>query len=289
MKFIGRYTKTPHLFSDKEYINGIATSDWHIADKYSPLPNQACTKEGQTIEPNEVQKKIKSELIKSLKKMKPVDVLIIDGDIMEGIQAKTQGIPVLSTDSDTQVEWAYQFYEETFYKYLNPEKVLIATGTPYHVMVGVSGNLDYRFAEKVDKISDTIFGSPNLRFYLGKDKMLWDVRHRVSVARVNRMMPLEQTFRMFYRECMEGGLEVPDVVGRAHNHNVVLAPTNFSMGTVKRYGWHSPCLKASDSYGEMLSYPGSPKLGFLSFTQGDGRLFGEYHALDVDCHEVEEI
>lgn len=288
MKLYGRYSKTPWILSEHETINGLISGDWHITDKYAPLPNQACTKEGQTVLASPLQAKIKEELIKELKQIGKVHVLIIPGDILEGIQTKDHGIPVSDSDSDTQVNWAFQFYEETYYKYNNPDVVVIVMGTPYHVMTGIGGNLDYQVACKIDQITPVVFGYPNIQFKLGKTGLLWDVRHRVSIASVNRLMPIEKTFRMFYRECAEMGLTVPDVVGRAHNHSIALAPTNLSMGKIKRYGWHSPTLKASDVYGEGMSYPSSPKLGFLSFTQGE-ELFGRYHALDIENVEEEKI
>ena len=288
MNIVSRYEATPWFYSDTEKVTGIITSDWHIADKYAPLPDQACTKEGQTIKPSKFQRKVKKELIERLKEIGKVDVLIINGDAAEGKQLKSFGVPINDADTDTQGEWAFQFYEETFYKYCNPDKVIMTMGTPYHVMVGIGGNLDYQIADKINRISDVTFGYPVIQFYLGKGKMLWDVRHRVSIATVNRLMPLEKTYRMFYRECIENGFDVPDVVGRAHNHGVVFAPTNVSMGKRKMYGWHSPCLKGSDVYGETLSYPSSPKLGVLTFNQDERKLSGDYYPLSVDGRRIEK-
>jgi len=289
MRIIGTYDARPHLYSTEKNVTGICTGDWHIADKYAPQPDQACTKEGQTIKPSWVQKEIKKGLIKYLKQIGHVNVLIVNGDVTEGKQLKSFGVPVSDSDTDTQVEWARQFYEETFYKYNTPDYVLVTMGTPYHVSVGIGGNLDYQFADKISNMSNVIFGYPNLGFYLGKEKMLWDVRHRVSIAQVNKLMPMEKTFRMFYHECVENNTEVPNVVGRSHNHSVAVEPRNFSTGKNKFYGWHAPCLKASDIYGEQLSYPSSPQMGVLSFTQSGRVLGGEYHCIELPSRKTQKI
>jgi len=289
MKIVGRYDPTPWLYSTEENIDGILTGDWHIGDKYACLPNQACSKEGQTTEPSPVQKEIKRQLIDILKEIGPVKLLVINGDAIEGKQLKMFGIPISDSDTDTQVTWASQFYEETFLKYNKPEHVLVTMGTDYHVSTGIGGNLDYQFADKISRLSDVLFGYPNLRFYLGAGKMVWDVRHRVSIAHVNRLMPMEKTFRAFYRDCAENETEIPDVVGRSHNHSLAVEPRNFSVGRKKFYGWHAPCLKASDVYGEQMSYPSTPQLGVLSFTQGGRRLYGDYHDIDLTKKGIEKI
>lgn len=289
MKIVSRYDKTPWLLSEEETCEGVISGDWHIGDKYAPLPNQACTKEGQTVNPSKVQRKIKTDLIKQLKKVGEKELLIIPGDILEGKQLSAFGVPVSDSDTDTQVNWGLQFYEETFYKYTKPRYVLICMGTDYHASLGIGGNLDYQFADKIDELSEVVFGYPNLAFYLGKGKLLWDVRHRVSIASVNRLMPIEKTYRYFYREEVENNGVTPDVVGRAHNHSIVMPPTNVSMGSVSKYGWHSPCLKASDVYGEQLRYPSLPKLGFLTFLQVGERLYGDYYPLDVGVKGIQKI
>lgn len=281
MRIIGRYDKTPWFYPDLDNVDGIISGDWHISDKYAAVPKNPATKEGVGIKPAKIQKYIREELKKILKEIGHVKLLILPGDLTEGVQKNIGGGQVIDTDADNQVEWTFQFYEETFYEYCNPEHVLITMGTPYHVMVGIGGNLDYQVASKISRISDVTFGYPNLQFYLGAEKKLWDVRHRISIARVNQNMPLEKTFRYFYRMQAENGNRVPDVIGRAHNHSLVREPFNVSGGSVPRYAWVSPCLKSNDIYGQQLRYPGDTMVGVISFSQGGG-VTGRYHAIDIN-------
>jgi len=274
LRLISKYDPTPWLLSDEETVNGVITGDWHIGDKYAPLPEQPATKEGGGIKPSKTQKKIKKELINQLKKCEPIDLLIMMGDCIEGKQLRSFGVPVSDADTDTQVNWAYQFYEETFYEYLKPKQVIVIMGTPYHVMVGIGGNLDYQFAEKISRLGETIFGYPNLQFYLGKEKLLWDLRHRISIARVNKLMPLEKTFRNFFEMAATKGQHIPKVIGRGHNHSISKTVTDMSTGIEPWYAFMSPTLKANDVYGQTLSYPDEPNLGFFTFKQDRDQLYG---------------
>lgn len=281
MRIFGRYDKIPWFYSDLDVVGGLISGDWHISDKYAATPKSPVTKEGVGIKPTKIQNYIREELVKILKNIGHVKLLILPGDLTEGVQKNIGGGQVIDTDADNQVEWTFQFYEETFYKYCNPEHVLIIIGTPYHVMVGIGGNLDYQVASKISRISDVTFGYPNLQFYLGSDKKLWDIRHRISIATVNQNMPLEKTFRYFYRLQAENDNLVPDVIGRAHNHGLVREPFNVSGGKHPRYAWVGPCLKANDIYGQQLRYPGDAKVGVMTFTQNGG-VSGRYHAVDIN-------
>ena len=288
MEIVTKYDPVPWFFGERDKVDGVVTSCGHVGDKYGVLPKNATTKEGGGATPNAVQKRLYSELVKTLKKIGTVPLLIIMGDTAEGKQLKVAGVPIQDSDTDTQGNWAAQLYEETFYEYCNPERVIMVMGTAYHVLVGIGGNLDFQVAEKISRISDVTFGYPNLRFLLGSQKRLWDVRHRISVASVNLLMPLEKSFRSYYRMLAEDGTPIPDVICRSHNHGIVFEPTNVSSGKNRRYALVSPCMKASDIYGETLPYPSSPKVGVMTISQGD-RLHGEYHPFDIDSVKVRKI
>lgn len=288
MELVSKYNPISWFFSERDEVNGVVSGCWHVGDKYGSLPKNPITKEGTGVVGSRVQKRLYTELVESLKKIGQTELLILMGDLVEGKQLKVAGVPLNDSDTDTQVEWAYQLYEETFYKYCNPEKVIVVMGTPYHVLVGVGGNLDYQVADKISRISDVTFGYPALRFYLGSKKLLWDVRHRISIASVNLLMPLEKTFRAYYRILAEEDSPIPDVICRGHNHSIVFEPTNVSSGKNRRYALVSPCMKASDVYGETLPYPSTPKTGVMTIKQTD-RLWGEYHPFNIDLVKVKKV
>jgi hypothetical protein len=271
MNLITKAEKKPWFFFDQETMSILVTGDWHVGDKYGILPKNPVTKEGSGIRPSNTQKRIYSDLVKTLKTIGHVDLLLIMGDTCEGKQLSSFGVPLNDADTDNQVNWAAELYQETFYDINSPDKVISVMGTPYHVMVGIGGNLDYQVAQKISTMSETYFGYPNAQFYLGKGKLLWDLQHRVSIASVNRLMPFEKTIRTYAVNVANDGGEVPDVIGRGHNHSICYDAINVSDGAIPRIAFNNACLKADDIYGLGLPYPTTAKVGVTTMRQ-EGRI-----------------
>jgi hypothetical protein len=281
MKVLTNIQKTGYLFPEHDEVNILVTADWHVGDKYGVLPQKPVTKEGIGINPTPIQRKIYKELVKTLKTIGHVDLLLVMGDICEGKQLKSFGVPLNDADTDNQVNWAAELYQETFWDLCTPEKVICIMGTDYHVAVGIGGNLDYQFSSKIKEMSDVIFGYPNAWFKLGKEELVWDLRHRVSIARVNRLMPFEKTIRTYAHNVANDGGIIPDVIGRAHNHAICYPAVNVSDGRIPRIAFNAPCLKADDVYGQTLQYPGTAKVGVSTMLQSGKRVTGDYHAFDL--------
>jgi len=277
------------LFGELDEIKILVAGDWHVGDKYGILPKKPVTKEGGVINPNSIQRKIYKQLVKTLEQIGHVDLLLLMGDICEGKQLKSFGVPLNDSDTDNQVNWAAELYQETFFDICSPERVVTIMGTDYHVAVGIGGNLDYQFASKISGMSDVLFGYPNAWFKLGKEKLLWDLRHRVSIARVNRLMPFEKTMRLYAHNCINNGGEVPDVIGRAHNHEICFAAVDVSDGSIPRMAFNSACLKADDIYGQTLSYPGMSKVGVTTMLQKGRAITGEKHLFDLQFKGEREL
>jgi len=285
LEILTRYDQIPYLFKNMDEIDTLPTGDWHCGDKDGMNPPLSTSLDGTSLPQNKIQKRMYDGLVENLSKIGYIDLLILMGYLAEWKQLKAMGIPLNDSNTDTQVNMAFNLYKETFYEYCKPRKVLAVMGTPYHVMVGIGGNLDYQIADKISRISDVIFGYPNIQFYLGRTKMLWDIQHRISIARVNRTMPIEKTFRQYYRQVMEDGTgEVPNVIGRAHRH-VLQEPMNLGKG-VPRWGFVSPALKAQDVYTAQLPYPTEPTVGVMKITQKKNNLISDYYPININRRKV---
>ena len=289
LKVLTSTQKTGVLFKDKEDIKILVTGDWHVGDRHGILPRKPTDITGGGVNPSPAQRSMHRQLTKALKEIGHVDLLLIMGDSCEGKQLKSFGVPLNDSDTDNQVNWAAELYMETFFDYCSPEKVLSIMGTPYHVMVGIGGNLDYQFTAKIAGMSDVIFGYPNAVFKLGKNKLLWDLQHRVSIATVNRLMPYEKIIRTYAQNVANDGGVVPDVMGRAHNHGICYAAVNVSDGRIPRIGFNAACLKGEDTYGATLPYPSTPKIGVTTMSQKGKIVTGEYHAFDLNIKGEQQL
>jgi len=292
LKIKTRYDSTPWIQSTKEAVKLLTTGDWHALDKWGICPPAFSTKEGTPLHPSKVQKKIYRETVKLCKKIGHVDVAILMGDMAEGKQSKAFGVPLMDADTDNQVEAAFQFYEATVHEHCTPDIVLAIMGTPYHRSVGIGGDLDYQVASKIAQLDNVIFGQPNLSFLLGKDKVRWNLQHRVSIARVNRMMPLEKTYRFYNNlELMSwtgNPKRVPDMVVRAHRHDPQVP---FPLGQGRRWAMVTPPLKVVDEYASVMAYPVGPtSAGLMTVKQyGLGDFAGKYYPIKVETDSVEVI
>ncbi len=282
LQLLDHYHPVPWWFPQKDRVRILGTRCWHVGDKYGVWPPSMYSKEKTPLPQSEVQEELYQQLINILKKIGRVDLVLINGDLVEGKQLRMFGVPLIDADTDTQVLAAEKLYEETFAKHSKPTIVGITMGTPYHVMVGIGGNLDFQAAQRIGRHAHVKFGYPNLQLYLGKSHLLHDVRHRISRAPVNRLMPLEKTHRFLAREATENtGVEMPRVIWRAHNHALKIDQLNLSIGDVPYYAVVPPCLKANDIYGQLLPYPETAKVGVMLVEQKGEKISRENYPINL--------
>ncbi len=291
LKIKTRYDPIPWIGSTQESVKLLTTGDWHALDKWGICPPHFATKEGTPISQHRVQKKVYKQTVETCKKIGHVDVAILMGDMAEGKQVKAFGVPLMDADTDNQVEAAFQFYESTVHEHCTPDIVLIIMGTPYHRAVGIGGCLDYQVALRISTLDNVIFGQPNLTFLLGKDKVRWNLRHRISITRVNRMMPFEKTYRIWARlesESWTGDFKkIPDMAVRAHRHDPQVP---FGIGEGRRWAMAIPPLKVIDEYADLLPYPVKCSPGLMTVIQyGVGDFRGKYYPFKVESDAVEII
>jgi len=291
LKIKTRYDSIPWIKSDSDTVKVLTTGDWHTLDKWGVCPPNFSTKEGTPLHQHKVQKKVYKKTIEICKKIGHVDIAILMGDLAEGKQAKAFGVPLMDADTDNQVNAAFYFYEDTIHEHCTPDIVLSIMGTPYHRAVGIGGDLDYQVSMRISQLDNIIFGQPNLNVLMGKDKVRWNLQHRISIARVNRMMPFEKTYRLWARlesESWTGDFnKIPDMVVRAHRHDPQLP---YGIGEGRRWAMATPPLKAVDEYADILRYPVKCSVGLMSVVQrGVGDFTGKYYPIKVETDAVDVI
>ena len=197
------------------------------------------------------QKKFWGWYAKEAKKLKGVDVLIVNGDAIDGNAPKSGGSELITTDRLIQAQMAAEAIKQ-----FNPKKVYMLYGTAYHV------GQQEDFEEVVVKDLSLSGISVNIRDILHANigGLVFNIRHKAdSRSRIphTRKGPTLDMLWDSLEAQMTGG-EKSDIVIRSHNHYYALTETalGFAVST--------PCLQLNSKYGAR-SCSGHIDIGFLSF------------------------
>ena len=104
----------------------LVISDLHCGSQYGLIPPEYRTEYDKTI--RDSQRKGFNFYMSSLKKIGPVDFLLINGDAIDGAQQLQKGRGQISIDPHVQVEMAQKCIEM-----VDAKRVLMTTGTSYHI------------------------------------------------------------------------------------------------------------------------------------------------------------
>ncbi len=184
-------------------------------------------------------------------KLQPVDLLIVNGDCIDGKGGKSGGTELLTTDRDEQCAMAVAVIEQ-----FRAETILMSHGTPYHT--GSGEDWENSIAKDVDahKIGNHDFASVNgvvfdYRHYVGRS-VIPHGRH-TAVAR-------EKLWSILWSE--RGEYPASDIILRSHVHYHA-----FCGGP----GWLAMTTPALQAYGSKFGAriaTGVVDYGFVHFDVG---------------------
>jgi len=140
--------------------------------------------------------------LEMLKKYKPFDICICNGDLIDGTDKKGGGTELISTDLQVQCDMAYKAILET-----KAKAYFVVPGTPYHV--GNSVDFEKIIAQRLDaQFVDHLFLEIN-------GKMI-SAKHKIAGAALYSALAKEiQTNR---HRANEGTEPLVDVLVRSHAH-----------------------------------------------------------------------
>ena len=192
------------------------------------------------------------------KKWGAPDILIVNGDAIEGRQRKQGGAELITPDRNVQVEMA-----EECIKLWNAKKVFMTFGTGYHVSEQAE-DFEYMLARKVGaKIEG--------RLFLQIEGMTFDIRHEVSTSIIphgRATALLREVLWDLIKEANDTGPKV-DVVVRSHAHY------HLWVETPDKVAFITPCLQlARGRFGSRLC-SGETHWGAIRLTIDNGQIIGK--------------
>lgn len=144
---------------------------------------------------------------KTIKKLQPIDVLIVNGDCIDGKGEKSGGTEIITADRSTQSEMATECIERT-----KAKNIVMTYGTPYHV----GKNEDW---EKLiaNNVKATKIGGHE---WIQLNGVLFDVKHHVGSSSIphgrHTAVSREHMWNVLWAE--HGGAPRSNIIIRSHVH-----------------------------------------------------------------------
>ncbi len=177
-------------------------------------------------------------------KASKAEIVIMNGDAIEGKGARNGGIELITSDRIEQGKMAV----ECLSQFTSAKKFYFTYGTPYHT------GPDEKFE---DSISDALDGHIENRLLLDINGLLFDVRHHVSGSSTpySHVTPLkkEQIMALLDNRIKRGSITI-----RSHVHKYLAIEDNKGMALT------TPCFQIYTDFGAGKCN-GEIDLGFLIF------------------------
>lgn len=237
----------------------LVLSDCHVGHRLAICPPQFIDSDGGTYRANRVQKALFEAWWEVVKAWGKPDILVINGEPIDGQQPKDKGVEAWTTNYLDQIKASVQLV-----KMFGAKKTYVTRGSNYHVSVdGLS--VEEIFGERVgaEKV-DGNFVSPEL--FLTVEGVRFNYAHHISGSLsgwVYRHTPSSKEVMLV--KLNEGEKHPVDVVVRSHVHyfSGVFGPSYMSITT--------PCWQLQNWYAMRRTSGGSiPHIGAVRFLVGDG-------------------
>ncbi len=216
----------------------LVLSDLHVGSAYGLMPEDFKLSTGSICALNQGQKYLMRCWEHALEQLpNKIDVLVTNGDLIEGQSLKDEGRGLSEIDPGFQVRAAVQLLKPLAKRC---KQIWATRGSQYHV--GKGGGREEAIADALGAQSFNGWkATPWLRLEIGG--LLFDISHRQSVTIAYRSMPMEREIRFALEAAARRGERAPDVIVRSHAH---FGYACFEDG--KRYAISTPSFKFMDAY-----------------------------------------
>lgn len=228
----------------------ILIGDTHVGSDVSIMPEEVFTyktekENSQRIEASPVQKKILNKWYEMIDSEGTVDAVVVNGDIVDGYNRKSNGIGCWTTDMDTQMKTARSLIKEIKYR-----KLYGTQGSLYHTNENIS----------VDKlVIESLGGTFAHDLALKTDNVRMHFSHKVGVSGSTwqyRTTPIAKEMVMNELNQMDFGGKF-NVIARNHAHYYCAVQFGKSLGII------GPCWKGRDEYVKLLGLTFNPSIGYV--------------------------
>ncbi len=182
----------------------VIISDIHAGSLYGLTPPSYIS---TNLHHSKLQKEAWSAYMKMVGKWEKPDILLVNGDCIEGRQDRQGGAELLTNDRNVQADMAVECLQQW-----DAKKILMTFGTAYHTGSSAE-DFEYNIA---DKLGATIEG----RLFFEVEGMIIDARHKVasSIVPYGRATPLIRDMVWNSLKAAEGEEPRANLIIRSHTH-----------------------------------------------------------------------
>lgn len=223
-------------------------ADIHVGSAFGPIPLKFVSSNGNLIQPNIGQKYLLRNWLRIADEIPNLDVLILNGDIIDGQQPKAQGRYICEPDPQFQARAALELLQP----YLAKSQIIYCTeGTEYHE--GESATWAEWLAReiKAEAYQHGHYAWDWLLLEIGG--LQFDIAHRQSFFLRYRATALER--EMQFSAMLES---TADVIVRSHTHQYAVLQMPCDGGIqfgISTPGWQLQSHYARTSYSPNRLYP----------------------------------
>ena len=191
------------------------------------------------------------------------DILVINGDAIDGFASKTGGRELITSDISEQADMAVEIA-----KTVNAKQVYMTYGTAYHT----GDDLDWE-----DEIAYKLRAEIKSRLFLKVDGVTFDVKHHLGSSSVPHGRATAILRDKLWADLMALRGEQPksDIIIRSHVHyfNAITTPSGLIMTT--------PALQSPSTIYGKRRCSGITDLGMVSFDVANGNYSWKPHLLEL--------
>jgi predicted phosphodiesterase len=208
-------------------MNVAIIADLHCGHIFGLTPPEYQVNPGSEVQ--KVQALMWDFYVKSLKDRKKIDILIVNGDAIDGKGEKSGSTEVLTADRDVQVDMAVECITQA-----KADKVIIIHGTGYHT--GNDEDWEGVLAKRVNAI--VCGGHEQIRI----GGVLFDLKHHLGGTSIPHGIYTSPAREQLWSEIWaeRTGQEAPDVVIRSHRHRFAYCGDGYKLNIVTPgWQWHT--------------------------------------------------
>lgn len=258
----------------------LVIGDTHVGSDVALAPEELRLESNNRILANEIQLAILQEFYDMVDDVGTVDLLILNGDLVEGTNYYGEGAGCLTTNMNKQVETAIDLLSEIKFR-----KVVGCRGTAYHGKK--NPNMD---GQVIAGLGGTCMDEVSIQ--VGKTRIY--ANHRTPVRMTQwESRPQSIAKDLLLNELNQMDFGHYDIVCKAHVHYYIALDYGKSIGFI------CPCWKGRDEFAKGATNPFAfnPSIGYIMFDiENDGsfawtksvkNLKGENAIKTLDIEDIE--